>query len=219
MKKLLFAPVLFLYRGVRRAGVVDISRLMHLPASECRHRSRPDGYQVHSVGKAELEDLLTRKLIPKQVGCPKDLLGDRRALVAAFHEDRVVSFAWFAKQTIDAKDNFCRTEQLGTSVDMPDGTAFVYNAWTDPEHRGKRLIAAVLSYALRNRVAGAWSYLASIDWINDKSIRAFTYLGMQSLGTVVRIGRGPLQVSLTPASARRLGLRIAEQAPGLKVAI
>ncbi|MFK8114140.1 MAG: hypothetical protein AB8B91_18205 [Rubripirellula sp.] len=217
--RLLFAPVRLLYRGIRRAGIVDITCLMHLPANECRYRSRTSGYEIRSIDKAELKELIASKRIPAAVGDPQDLSDGRRALVTAFHENRVVSFTWFAKQAIDGKDNFSRTEHLGTSVDMPDGTAFVYNAWTAPEHRGKRLVAALLAYALKNRVAGAWSFLASIDWTNHRSLRAFSFLGMSQLGTVIRFGRGPLQVSIVPTAARRLGLRIAEKEPGVKVAM
>jgi ribosomal protein S18 acetylase RimI-like enzyme len=215
----LLAPVRLAYRCIRRLGVVDITYLMHLPANECRYHARPVGYQIRTITSGELASLLAAGRISEQVGKPQDLDDHRRSLVVAFADQQVVSFVWFAKQAIEARDNYSRTVHLGTSVDMPDGTAYVYNAWTAPEHRGRRLVAAIVAHALRNRVAGAWSFLASIDWTNQKSMSAFEFIGMQKLGLVVRFGRGPLQLSLVPAAARRLGLRIAENVPGLKVAI
>lgn len=90
---------------------------------------------------------------------------------------------------------------------------FVYNAWTDPDHRGKRLIAAVLSHVVKHRVGGARAWLTSIDWTNHRSIRAFEVLGMRTIGTVVRMGRGKVQLSLLPNLAHR-ALDVAGDAPG-----
>ena len=44
---------------------------------------------------------------------------------------------------------------------------------------------------------------------------AFEHVGMQPLGTIVRFGRGPLQLSIVPESAKRIGIRVAKDAPGL----
>ena len=206
------------YRVIRRLGVLDVTRLMHLPAGECHGRRCPEGYEIRFIQRDELELLLKEERISSQVGNVNALDDSRRALVAAFHKGRVVSFAWFAKQAIEANDNFSRAAHLGISIDMPDGTAFVFNAWTDRDHRGKRLIAALLTWATRNRVCGAWSLLTMIDWTNEKSIKSFKHLGMQTLGHVYRLGRGRWQVSLVPESAGRIGFRVAEDAPGFKLA-
>ncbi len=211
-------PIHFLYRGIRRLRILDVTQLLHMSEGECQDQPRPDGYEIRSIQADELNDLIQSKRVSEQVGNAQALKDGRHAVVAAFHEDRAISFVWFANQTVEAADNFSRAAHLGTSIDMPDGTVFVYNAWTDPDHRGKRLIGSMMAYALRHRVLGAWSLLTSIDWTNQNSIRAFKFIGMQPLGTVVRFGRGPLQVSLTPAEAQRLGLRIAADAPGYKAA-
>ena len=72
-----------------------------------------------------------------------------------FHDGRVVSFVWFVSQTVEASDNVSRAAHLGISVDLPDGTVFVYNAWTDPDQRGRRLAGLALAFAVRHRVLGA----------------------------------------------------------------
>ena len=218
MLTLLLFPFQFIYRVVRRLGVVDVTRLLHLPQSGCHQENCPDEYVVRTVSQDELTELRRLKLVPRQAGKPKHLADKRRSLVAVFHGDEVVSFLWMAKQAIDGENNYSRSVHLGTSIDMPDGTAFVYNAWTSPKHRGKRLIAVMMCWAVRNRVAGAWACLTMIDWTNTKSIRAFHHVGMRPLGFVIRIGRGPLQISLVPNAARRIGLRVADKAPGVKMA-
>ena len=219
MIKLLLAPTRCCYRLIRRLGVLDVTQLMHLPTTECQDESCPVGYEIRCVQAEELARLLSDQRISPQVGSPEMYGGGRRALVAAFHDARVVSFVWLASQSIAGAANFSRAAHLGTSIEMPEGTAFVFNAWTDQQHRGKRLIAAIMTWAIRNRVCGAWSLLTMIDWTNDKSIRAFAYMGMKPIGNIYRCGRGPLQISLIPGAAARLGLTVAEDAPGLKWAL
>jgi hypothetical protein len=216
MIKLLIAPMQWCYRLIRRLGVLDVTRLMHLPTTECHDECCPAGYEIRCVPAEELAQLLRERRISPQVGTPDMSAGGRCELVAAFHDARVVSFAWFASQSVAGAANFSRAAHLGTSVDMPEGTAFVFNAWTDQQHRGKRLIAAIMTWAIRNRVCGACSLLTMIDWTNEKSIRAFAYMGMRPIGNIYRFGRGPLQISLVPGAAAGLGVRVAEDAPGLK---
>ncbi len=218
MLRVLLYPLTLMYRLVCRLGIVDVACLMHLPQSGCKKVACPEGYTVRSVTQEELEDLLKTKRVNRQVGKAKLLADKRRALVAVFHEDKVVSFMWMAKQAIDSKNNYSRSVHLGTSIDLPDGTGFIYNAWTSPKHRGKRLVGVMCSWAVRNRVVGAWACLMMADWTNKKSVRAFHYVGMRHLGYVIRIGRGPLQISLVPNAAQRIGLRVADHAPGMKMA-
>ncbi len=216
MIKSLLSPVRFFYRIVRHFGVFDVTQLLHLSAGRCLDQPCPKGYEIRCIGADELEQLLAEQRISTQVGKPGELRDSRRAIVAAFHDGRVVSFAWLATQTIDGSDNYSRSRHLGTSIDMPDGTAFVFNAWTDPDHRGKRLLAALLTWATHNRVCGAWSLLTMIDWTNEKSYRAFRHMGMRELGFVYRLGAGRWQLSLIPESAGSFGLGVAKDAPGFK---
>ena len=213
--RLLTRPSQSAYRLIRHLGVLDVTRLMHLPNSGFLVHRTHEGYEIRSVQRDELSKLIDAGRAPAHVGDPASLEDPRRALVLAFSDGQVVSYLWMAKQAIDAKDNFSRSSHLGTLIEMPDGTAFVYNAWTDPKHRGNRLITSLMTWATCNRVLGAWSLLTMIDWTNPTSIRAFEHVGMQPLGTIVRFGRGPLQLSIVPESAKRIGIRVAKDAPGL----
>ena len=80
-------------------------------------------------------------------------------------------------------------------------------------------MAMLLKWAIRNRVADGSSLATMIDWTNQPSLRAFEKLGMRQLGLVVRLGCGPLQLSLLPSAARHVGLYLAGDAPGWKFAL
>jgi hypothetical protein len=206
------------YRLIRRLSIIDVTRLLQLDENQIHDQQVVEGYCVRIVDASELSELLATNRVCQQIGSPGSLTDGNRKLVAAFAGDRVVSFIWLARNSVGSGDNFSRAAHLGTSIDMPEGTAFVYNAWTDPDHRGKRLIAALLSHAVKNRVAGTRALLTSIDWTNHRSIRAFEFLGMRTIGTVVRMGRGKVQMSLLPDLGHR-GLDVAGDAPGLKFAV
>lgn len=213
MRKLLH----LLYAFIRRFGVMDVTRLMHVSTTQCDDTLCPEGYEIRGAQMGELAELIRVGSAPQHLGDARNVDDARRAVILTFCGGRVVSFLWLATEAIPGTDNFSRAAHLGTSIEMPDGTGFVYNAWTDPEHRGKRLIAAMLNWATCNRVMGTKSLLTMIDWTNSRSIRAFEHLGMRSLGSIYRMGRGPLQVSLLPASAGKIGLRLGADAPGIKL--
>ncbi len=210
-------PVSFLYRLIRRLRVIDATCLLQM---DTPHRdasvSLADGYRIERIGAKALAEHLEKATVEAQVGTPDKLGCDERCLVGVTAGDRLVSFLWIAKDHIAGNDNYSRAPHLGTSIDLPQSAVFVYNAWTDPDHRGKRLVAAQLQYILKHRLLEAQSLVTSIDWTNKKSIRAFEHFGMQRLGTVVRIGRGPVQVSFVPKLAS-LDLRVAADAPGLRI--
>jgi hypothetical protein len=206
------------YSLSRRLGVIDVTWLLHLPAPVGDDSQNPPGYTIRTVTAGQLAELRRDERVDPQVGDVRDLEKDGRVLVGAFSGPRLVAFAWFASRFVAGCDNYSRAMHLGTSIDLPDGVAFVYNAWTDPEHRGRRLMRSILSWAIAHSVGGGKSLATMIDWTNQPSRRAFEKLGMRRVGLVVRLGRGPFQISLLPRGARRVGLRVATDAPGMKFA-
>jgi hypothetical protein len=211
-------PLQFSYSLSRRLGVIDVTWLMHLPAPVGDDSQPPSGYTICIVTAAQLAELRRDGRVDPQVGDVRDLEKHGRVLVGAFSGPRLVAFAWFASRFVPGCDNYSRAMHLGTSIDLPEGVAFVYNAWTDPEHRGRRLMGSILNWAMAHSVGGGKSLATMIDWTNQPSRRAFEKLGMRRVGLVVRLGRGPFQISLLPRGARRVGLRVASDAPGMKFA-
>ncbi len=209
-------PLQVCYSLSRHLGILDVTWLMHLPAAVADSACVAADYTVRAVTAAELAELRCDGLVDPQVGEVRDLEKDGRMLVGAWSGPRLVAFAWFASRFVPGSDNYSRAIHLGTSIDLPAGTSFVYNAWTDPEHRGRRLMASILGWAMDHGVGGGNSLATMIDWTNRPSRRAFEKLGMRNVGLVVRLGRGPFQISLLPRRARQVGLRVAEDAPGVK---
>ena len=207
-----------LYRAIRPLSVMDVIELYHLPTSECRQSSRVDGYRIEVVDAKRLSELARETTLPETLSAQAPLEDDRR-IVLAFRGDAIVAHLCLATGAVPAKQNYSRTAALGTSLELTPGTGFLFNAWTSPEHRGRRIIGGLAAHAVRHRVLGCWALLTCVDWTNAPSRKAFERLGMTSLGQVWRIGWGPLQLTVFPRSARRLGLQIATDSPGWKVAL
>lgn len=219
---ILVLPLRITYSLSRRFGIIDVVWLLSMSLDESRDnlepQARPRGYEIRVVSTSELAELRRSGLVNAQVGDAPEHAKNNRVLIGAFVDSRLVSFAWIAQQAVAGKDNYSRSPHLGTSIGLSEGSAFVYNAWTDPDHRGNRLMASLLEWAVRNQITSSQSLLTTIDWSNDRSCRAFEHLGMHKLGLIVRIGRGRMQLSLVPSSAKSFGLRLADDAPGFKIA-
>lgn len=206
------------YRVIRRLGVLDAMVLLYLPSGSHRAHGVPPGYDIRLIEKGQLEERMAVDGLPDFADSSGELDSPDRSFLAVLHADKIVSFSWFAKQAIEGINNYSRAIHLGTSLGLPEGTAFSFNAWTSPDHRGKRLQAALKCWAIRNRVAGANSLASMVDWTNGASLKALGHVGFEPVGLIVRIGRGPFQISVIPSEATRLGFQVAAEEPGWKFA-
>ncbi len=208
----------FCYAVARRLQIADATRLLYLEPKNFRTQALPAGYLIRSPRAGELFELIQAGKAPTEIGSPRGMSGQRRVVVITTPDQQVVSFLWIAIESVNANENFSRARHLGTSVDLPPQAGFLFNAWTHPEHRGKRFISCMISYIIENRLAETDTLVTTMDWTNERSSQAFGHAGMKPIGTVVRLGRGPVQLSLLPRAASQLGLKLACQAPGYKLA-
>lgn len=206
------------YTLARRFKIADATRLLHLEAADFLAPTLPDGYTLRSPGAGELFELIQAGKAPAEIGSPRNVSSQRRVVVITTPENDVVSYLWIAIESVDANENFSRARHLGTSVHLPPRAGFLFNAWTHPDHRGKRFIGCMMSYIIENQLVDTDTLVTTMDWTNEKSSRAFAHVGMKPIGTVIRLGRGPLQLSLLPRAASQFGLKLACQAPGYKFA-
>lgn len=230
-------PFRTIYRGVRRLHVIDVTCMLHANATTieaARHSLHHDPHRASRLIRAsELADLRSENRINPVVGAGVgDLLADNRhapggkCLIGTFDGDRVVSFLWVATGYVPASENFSRSQHLGSSLQLPSHTGFVYNAWTDPDHRGQGCIAGMLwhligcdAFDLRLN-----DLFATTDWTNQASQRAFQKCGFENIGRLMRMGHRTWQISLVPdvqrrfqnATAKPPPINIAMDTPGLR---
>ncbi len=206
-----------LYRLIRRLHLSDVTRLMHWDGTPVQWPAPPAGYCVRVLEDDEIVKRCGRDGAPETLSDGSELPRRDRVCVATFFDDRLVSYLWLGRGHIEAENNFSRSPHLGTSLDLPHATGFVYNAWTHPDHRGRRLIGGMLGYVTEHRLLGTTTLLTTMDWTNESSRRAFAHIGMRSMGLIWRLGHGRWQLTFVPRTPRVTGLRLATTAPGLVV--
>lgn len=214
------ATLATLYRAIRRLHVMDVTCLLHTsPDYQSDTAVRPgihptlDGLIVRAIDLEELENLRHDDRINPVVGT-----GIARTAASSEHgpgdqwlygiwqDDRVISFIWAATGYIPASENFSRSAHLGSSLHMPPHCGFLFNAWTDPEHRGRGLMASLLRALIHDDALdlNLQDWFATTDWTNAASQSTFQKCGFQRVGRLYRIGRGRMQASVVPDLERRM---------------
>ncbi|MEM6364922.1 MAG: hypothetical protein AAF539_15900 [Planctomycetota bacterium] len=216
------------YRVIGRLGVLDITRLTMASTTDLRRNHRcesADDVTTAWIDPKQLDELRDANLIDTIVGaypvefdiecatpsmpfdpCMRALstidVRSRRQLVGRFKGHRVVSFLWLAYHHVPASDNYSRASHLGSSLTLPTDTAFVYNAWTDANERGRGHLGHLLHFVATHPAPGddhaAKLLLATSDWTNESSLRAFHKSQFKGAGVIIRAGRGPWQWTRVP---------------------
>ena len=193
-----------LYKSLRRAGFMEATRLLigpsplPLPATSTAANSQ---YQFLTPTTDSLQLWIDQAACPSTIGDASTLNRPERRVVVTMFEGRVVGFSWIATGWIDSDENFSRTKSLGTGIRLPVDSAFVFNAWVCPEHRGKALLKSMITYALTEHFTDIERIVVTMDWINAASLASFRKLSMSQLGIITRFKLGSFQWIFVPPSA------------------
>jgi GNAT superfamily N-acetyltransferase len=106
---------------------------------------------------------------------------------AARHEGRVVSTCW-------ATSRNARIDYLACGIDLSAGDIYLFDAFTDPRHRGKGIAPALCRYQLRYlQQAGFRRALRATFEGNRTALQVHAKSGFQPVGTLCRVKIGPWQ--------------------------
>jgi hypothetical protein len=118
--------------------------------------------------------------------------------LAALHREQLASYSWYAMNSIEGLDH------IGVPMSYPTNVAYMYNAFTHPEYRGRRLYGAGIALALRKLTQqGVTNLITTINCSNFASLRSCRRLGFSNLGRIWTLGRGARRLALTPRAARQ----------------
>jgi len=188
--------------------------LLYREDTPVRWPALPVGYTVGVLGDEEIAQWCRREGTPETLSDTSGLPRCDRVCVAIFFGGRIASYLWLGRRHIEARNNCGQAAHLGTSVDLPDATGFVYNAWTHPDHRGLGLIGVMLGHISEHRLLGTKAIMTSMDWTNESSRRAFARVGMRSMGFIWRLGWGRFQLTFIPRISHVVDLRLGTTEPG-----
>ncbi|MDA1017894.1 MAG: GNAT family N-acetyltransferase [Planctomycetota bacterium] len=120
---------------------------------------------------------------------------------AAIIDGRLAGYGWYALEKEVPVDDY------GLVMSYPQDKAYMYNGFTHPDFRGRRLHGIGMGralLALADRGIGA--LVSDVNWTNWPSLRSCARLGYRTLGNVASFAWGSRRVALTPKSAKALGI-------------
>jgi ribosomal protein S18 acetylase RimI-like enzyme len=125
----------------------------------------------------------------------------------ASHGDRVASYSWYAPGSIEGRHH------VGVAMSYPNDVAYMYNAFTHPDHRGRGLYGhgvALAAKALQDR--GVQRLITSVNRSNFASLRSCRRMGFKSLGQMWTFGHGQRRWAIVPSAAKNLGIQFGRTA-------
>lgn len=129
---------------------------------------------------------------------------------AAFHSDCPAGFAGVGFGDIPGEMNHDGKPETGLPIQLADNAAYVFQVLVLPDHRGRRLYAAILSYmADRLQSDGIETLVLTTEGYNHRALKAVDRMGFQNVGRASLFRFGPVcraSYSTLPAtSGFRLG--------------
>ena len=141
---------------------------------------------------------------------PRNLICDERIAsaetgrhfcFAALDGARLAAYGWYALEATGLDLNY------GIALAYPDDVACMYDGFTHPDYRGKRLHGFCMGYALQGLTAyGVDKLVSTVHWCNWPSLRSCWRLGYIDLGRVATYGPGNRRFAHIPKRLREYGV-------------
>ncbi len=121
--------------------------------------------------------------------------------------DRLAGYGWCAFDSIEPEHGG------GVAMSWPRHVAYMYNGFTRPEFRGRRLNGLRVLWAAKELAArGIQKLVALVEWTNWASLRSSLDAGGTSLGRLVTFGIGRRRWSYFPKAAQEMGIQFGPHA-------
>lgn len=174
------AAARFLYdRVLAHLLHLDVEEIVWLPRESVRigPESAP-GFEFRFLTAAEVEAFAAvpgNHLTPY---CADRIRGGRDFCYAALAPDgRLAAYGWYALDRV-AAEHAC-----GTSMQLPEGVAYMYKGFTHPDFRGARLHGAGMGGALLAlEPYGVRALVSLVHWANYASLRSCARIGYSVIG-------------------------------------
>jgi len=196
------------YRSTQGLVDVKVAHVLWLDVARINPSLRPDAaYTFRFLSAEEVRTFSADAKDSLPPAMADRILAGNDFCFAALAGPRLAAFGWFALGSIEPEHND------GTALSFPPDVAYMYNGFTFPEFRGRRLHGLVKALGLRALAdRGVSKLVSTVDWTNGASLRSNFRLGCVDLGRtgVLRLGR--FRAACYPRAAKRLGIRFAKDA-------
>jgi hypothetical protein len=202
-----------LYRATRRAIMLDVTRLLVLRAAEARPPVIDHRYEFRWLSPAEVSAHAVDPATGLSAQFATRMAAGLDLCFAALSGEHLAAYLWLALGSIEAEHNRGHQPNSGVAMSFATDAAFVYKAFTRPEHRGRQLYTACLVRSLNALdTRGIRRLLVTADWTNHAAIQGCRRAGCADVGLVWRMGCGRLGYTRAPSAAAALGIQLGREA-------
>lgn len=204
------------YRIVRRLAIANVNYICGSTTDELSQLSLPAGYAIQSCSSQQLEEhagALEYKFSTQDLSMLAS--GDYRCF-SAFQNESLVGYAWVAFGEVRASANHGGKAETGLPIKLADDTAFVFNVYVLPGHRGCRLYAAIIGQmATALQKESIKKFVLTTEVTNESALRAIKRMGLKKLAQVSFFKIGPLSKAAYPRLPGDCGFTIGRYAGDL----
>jgi RimJ/RimL family protein N-acetyltransferase len=203
------AAALIIDRIAQRLMTFEVVHVVWLELDRMRPELNPD--PEFTFRFLTPEEVLTYSDDPANQLDP--LFADRAAdghdlCFAALSGERLAAYGWYALESIE-EGPCCNVD-----ISYPADVAYMYNGFTSPDFRGKRLHGLAMGLALRALADqyGVTRLVSTVNWTNWASLKSCFRLGYEDVGRMVTIGLRRCLWRRFPREAQLRGVRFGKQA-------
>jgi len=172
-----------LLRTINRVVVFKVLKVLRISSLDPRFLELGDPYHARYLTRSEMEGLLHEPEFIIDDVFLADVLQKGDTCFGIFQGTTLVSYGWYSTLPTATID--------GLMITVPRGEAYLYKAYTRPEHRGGRLLAIGTSLALKQQLAeGLSACVCCVESNNFGSLHAFGRMGAKEIGSVWLIKLG-----------------------------
>ncbi|MEQ8208403.1 MAG: hypothetical protein RH917_01120 [Lacipirellulaceae bacterium] len=201
-------PISLLYKSLQKFVTLDITWLMTLEAKDLRAKRTPGDVALRRLSE---QDVRSHSLLPDYQLAAEDADRLRRAsheCLAAFVDNQLAAYAWYAFEGVAAKLNRGADDASGVALTYPRSMVFLYKGFTHPKFQARGLIGLIQQHALRTfNSRGINTLLSTAEWNDKKELENHQRVGFRPVGRIFVAGAAGETVLKVTADAKAIDVR------------
>jgi GNAT superfamily N-acetyltransferase len=204
---------LAVYRLAQRIMVLDVTHLVILDANDALSPAVHDDLEFDFLTKDEVGALSQDGTNGLEASLADRMSSRGDLCFAARANNRLAGYVWIAFDQVDAESNRGASLLTGVGVSFPASICFMYKGFVHREFRGRQIYGRLMSRALTALAGRKITHmLSTAEWTNFSALKSCYRIGFRYLGLIWRFGYSWRMCTVTPKSARAMGIRFASRA-------
>lgn len=189
---------------------LDVTQLMILDAADVVAPDVRDDLEFRFLTATEVRALSQTGIHGLEASLADRISSRGDLCFAAFAQDRLAGYAWFAFDKVDPECNRGESLSTGVGITFPASMSFMYKGFVHREFRGGQIYGRLMSHALTHLASRHITHLLSTaDWTNFSAQRSCYRVGYRYLGLVWRFGGLGRMFTVAPTLPTSMGIRFA----------